>query len=47
MTTCAGCGEKEASRLECPNCKKLGIKGSFFCDQDCFKKSWVSHYTCW
>ncbi|WVR05309.1 methionine aminopeptidase, type I [Kwoniella sp. DSM 27419] len=30
MTTCAGCGEKEASRLECPNCKKLGIKGSFF-----------------
>ncbi len=22
MTKCAGCGEKEASRLECPNCKK-------------------------
>ncbi|WVQ69914.1 methionine aminopeptidase, type I [Kwoniella botswanensis] len=39
MTTCAGCGEKEASRLECPNCKKLGIAGSFFCDQDCFKKN--------
>lgn len=51
MTLCAGCQVKEASRLECPNCKKyvfararmltwrLGINGSFFCDQDCFKKS--------
>ncbi|TFK81816.1 methionine aminopeptidase, partial [Polyporus arcularius HHB13444] len=26
-----------ASRLECPTCNKLGIKGSFFCGQDCFK----------
>ncbi|KAI0646966.1 methionine aminopeptidase [Trametes meyenii] len=25
------------SRLECPTCNKLGIKGSFFCGQDCFK----------
>ncbi|KAI0341696.1 methionine aminopeptidase [Trametopsis cervina] len=25
------------SRLECPTCSKLGIKGSFFCGQDCFK----------
>ncbi|EJD05903.1 methionine aminopeptidase [Fomitiporia mediterranea MF3/22] len=25
------------SRLECPTCNKLGIKGSFFCSQDCFK----------
>lgn len=60
MVQCAGCGEREASRLECPNCKKyaslplclssvqkesdvsrfrLGIPGSFFCDQECFKKS--------
>jgi hypothetical protein len=22
MIKCAGCGEKEASKLECPNCKK-------------------------
>ncbi|WWD16088.1 methionine aminopeptidase, type I [Kwoniella shandongensis] len=39
MITCAGCGDREASRLECPNCKKLSINGSFFCDQDCFKKN--------
>ncbi|KAK7031731.1 methionine aminopeptidase [Favolaschia claudopus] len=26
-----------ASRLECPTCNKLGIRGSFFCGQDCFK----------
>ncbi|KAL7424148.1 Methionine aminopeptidase 1 [Cryptotrichosporon argae] len=37
MVLCAGCQTKEASRLECPHCKKLGIAGSFFCDQDCFK----------
>ncbi|KZT11386.1 methionine aminopeptidase [Laetiporus sulphureus 93-53] len=26
-----------ASTLECPTCHKLGIKGSFFCGQECFK----------
>ncbi|KAJ7172509.1 peptidase M24, structural domain-containing protein [Mycena filopes] len=25
------------SRLECPTCNKLGIQGSFFCGQECFK----------
>ncbi|KAF9792375.1 peptidase M24, structural domain-containing protein [Thelephora terrestris] len=25
------------SRLECPTCAKLGIAGSFFCGQECFK----------
>ncbi|KAJ3725988.1 peptidase M24, structural domain-containing protein [Lentinula raphanica] len=25
------------SRMECPTCSKLGIRGSFFCGQDCFK----------
>ncbi|KAH6918612.1 peptidase M24, structural domain-containing protein [Coprinopsis sp. MPI-PUGE-AT-0042] len=25
------------SKLECPTCNKLGIKGSFFCGQECFK----------
>lgn len=33
--------ENEAGSLQCPTCLKLGIKGSFFCSQDCFKKSWV------
>lgn len=35
------CG-KEAS-LECPTCKKLGIQGSYFCSQPCFKTSWKEH----
>lgn len=40
--TCLGVGcEKEADALQCPTCIKLGIKGSFFCSQECFKKSWV------
>ncbi|ESK96945.1 methionine aminopeptidase 1 [Moniliophthora roreri MCA 2997] len=29
------------SRLECPTCSKLGIRGSFFCGQECFKAGWV------
>ncbi|BEI83882.1 hypothetical protein CcaverHIS002_0404860 [Cutaneotrichosporon cavernicola] len=40
---CTGCQVKEASRLECPSCKKLGINGSFFCDQACFKNNWGTH----
>jgi len=31
------------SKLECPTCSKLGIKGSVFCTQECFKKGWKSH----
>jgi len=32
------------AKLQCPTCIKLGIhKGSFFCSQECFKKSWNSH----
>ncbi|RPA74272.1 methionine aminopeptidase [Ascobolus immersus RN42] len=40
---CSGidCG-KPAGKLQCPTCLKLG-KASFFCSQDCFKKSWVEH----
>jgi hypothetical protein len=30
----------DAGQLQCPNCLKLG-KESFFCGQDCFKRSWV------
>ncbi|ELU18778.1 hypothetical protein CAPTEDRAFT_184699 [Capitella teleta] len=37
----AGC-DKEA-RLQCPTCIKLGVEGSFFCTQDCFKGSWNDH----
>lgn len=35
------CG-KDAG-LHCPTCIKLGIKGSYFCDQDCFKSNWKEH----
>lgn len=33
--------ENDAGSLQCPKCLSLGIKGSFFCSQDCFKKNWV------
>lgn len=33
--------ENEAGSLQCPTCLKLGIKDSFFCSQDCFKRNWV------
>ncbi|OWO99981.1 hypothetical protein B2J93_1466 [Marssonina coronariae] len=36
------CGN-DAGTLQCPTCLKLGIKDSFFCSQDCFKRSWSSH----
>lgn len=36
-----GCGE--AAKLQCPTCIKLGIPGSFFCSQKCFKGSWDEH----
>ncbi|KAJ7343516.1 peptidase M24, structural domain-containing protein [Mycena albidolilacea] len=31
------------SRLECPTCNKIGIRGSFFCGQECFKSGWKNH----
>lgn len=33
--------ENDAGGLQCPTCLKLGVKDSFFCSQDCFKKNWV------
>ena len=33
--------ENDAGTLQCPKCLSLGIKDSFFCSQDCFKKNWV------
>ncbi|KAL8305825.1 hypothetical protein RB597_003485 [Gaeumannomyces tritici] len=35
--------ENDAGSLQCPTCLKLGIKDSFFCSQDCFKKNWGTH----
>lgn len=32
-----------AAKLECPTCHKLGIAGSFFCGQECFKAGWKTH----
>lgn len=29
-----------AGTLQCPTCLKMGTD-SFFCSQDCFKRSWV------
>ncbi|KAI0082694.1 methionine aminopeptidase [Panus rudis PR-1116 ss-1] len=31
------------SKLECPTCNKLGIKGSYFCGQECFKAGSKTH----
>ncbi|KAL5529462.1 hypothetical protein ACEPAG_5447 [Sanghuangporus baumii] len=31
------------SRLECPTCSKLGIQGSYFCNQQCFKNDCMFH----
>lgn len=36
-----GC-EAEAT-LQCPTCLKLGIAGSYFCTQTCFKGFWKQH----
>lgn len=33
--------ENDAGSLQCPTCLKIGIKDSFFCSQDCFKRNWV------
>ena len=38
---CAGC-DKPASSLQCPKCLQLNILDSYFCDQDCFKRNWVT-----
>ncbi|OLL25036.1 Methionine aminopeptidase 1 [Neolecta irregularis DAH-3] len=46
MSLCSGVNCMNlAGALQCPTCLKLGISGSFFCDQDCFKKSWINHKT--
>ncbi|OII74712.1 methionine aminopeptidase [Cryptosporidium ubiquitum] len=41
--SCEGCGSKIQSKLSCPQCKKLGLKTSYFCSQACFKENWAIH----
>jgi hypothetical protein len=38
--------DNDAGSLQCPTCLKLGIKDSFFCSQDCFKRNWVCSTIC-
>ncbi|KAK9299198.1 hypothetical protein QLX08_007709 [Tetragonisca angustula] len=40
---CETPGCKTIASLQCPTCLKLGIQGSYFCTQDCFKRSWKTH----
>jgi len=37
--------DNEAGTLQCPTCLKLGVKDSYFCSQDCFKRNWSNHRT--
>ncbi|GAB1201436.1 hypothetical protein APSETT445_000010 [Aspergillus pseudonomiae] len=37
--------DNDAEALQCPTCLKLGMKDSYFCSQDCFKKNWAEHKT--
>ncbi|OWF55934.1 methionine aminopeptidase 1-like [Mizuhopecten yessoensis] len=40
---CETPGCSKDAKLQCPTCIKLGIPGSFFCAQDCFKMFWSEH----
>ncbi|PSS15325.1 hypothetical protein M430DRAFT_142951 [Amorphotheca resinae ATCC 22711] len=35
--------DNDAGSLQCPTCLKLGMKESYFCSQDCFKRNWSTH----
>ncbi|KAI4838847.1 methionine aminopeptidase 1b [Plasmodium brasilianum] len=41
---CNGCGKILNKKLSCPICLKMKIN-SYFCSQECFKKSWKEHTT--
>ncbi|RMX49436.1 hypothetical protein pdam_00013340, partial [Pocillopora damicornis] len=43
IRTCESPGCQQPAKLQCPTCIKLGIQGSFFCAQDCFKQNWSEH----
>ncbi|XP_025837373.1 methionine aminopeptidase 1 [Agrilus planipennis] len=40
---CETPGCDQPAKLRCPTCIKIGIPGSFFCSQECFKGNWKSH----
>jgi len=42
---CSSPGCELGAKLRCPTCLKLSLPddGSYFCSQDCFKKSWKLH----
>ncbi|XP_014291140.1 methionine aminopeptidase 1 isoform X1 [Halyomorpha halys] len=40
---CESPGCNLSAKLQCPTCINLGIQGSFFCSQDCFKENWKTH----
>ncbi|KAK9507756.1 hypothetical protein O3M35_007540 [Rhynocoris fuscipes] len=40
---CESPGCNLQAKLQCPTCINLGIQGSYFCSQDCFKENWKSH----
>ena len=40
VPTCISDGCDKPGTMVCPKCKALGIPGSFFCGQPCFKESW-------
>ncbi|XP_076618389.1 methionine aminopeptidase 1 [Colletes latitarsis] len=40
---CETPGCKTMTNLQCPTCLKIGIQGSYFCTQDCFKRYWKTH----
>lgn len=41
--TCESPGCTADAKLLCPTCVQLGIQGSRFCSQECFKANWKSH----
>ncbi|KAK6187838.1 hypothetical protein SNE40_005775 [Patella caerulea] len=43
LRTCETPGCDGKAKLQCPTCIKLGITGSFFCSQECFKGIWGQH----
>nr|CAI5837020.1 unnamed protein product [Callosobruchus analis] len=43
LGNCGSPGCTNAAKLQCPTCIKLGVQGSFFCTQECFKKNWTTH----
>lgn len=43
LGNCESPGCTSSAKLQCPTCIKLGIQGSFFCSQECFKNNWKTH----